>query len=125
MGEGAGDGLQLMRLGARSDAETVHLAGDHAGPETYALRAPRPLARRVHVHRRAGDGTGCRGERKILRGVVAWIDPHQRDQVAEAPDEIGVEVQVRASWEGCRGKLPRGPQLRNHAAGGPKRAARI
>ena len=33
MGEGAGDGLQLVRLGARGDAEAVHLAGDHAGSE--------------------------------------------------------------------------------------------
>jgi hypothetical protein len=122
--EGAGDGLQFVRLRARGDAETVHLAGDHAGPEAHAFGAPRPLAGRVHFHRRARDGTGGRGERKILRGVIGWIDPHQRDQVAEAPDEIGVEVQARASWEGSRGKLPWGPQLRNYAAGGPKRAVR-
>jgi hypothetical protein len=44
--------------------------------------------------------------------------------VAEAPDEIGVEVQARASREGSRGKLPWRPQLRNYAAGGPKRAVR-
>ena len=124
MGEGAGDGLQLVRLCARGDAETVHLAGDHAGPEAHALGAPRPLACRVHFYRPAGDRTGGRGERKILRGVVAWIDPHQRDQVTEAPDEIGVEVQARASWEGSSGKLPWGPQLRNYVAGGPMRAAR-
>ena len=124
MGEGAGDGLQLVRLGPRGDAETVHLAGDHAGPEAHALGAPRPLARRAYFHPRARDGTGGRGERKILRGVIAWIDPHQRDQVAEAPDEIGVEVQARASRERSRGKLPWGPQLRNYAAGCPKRAAR-
>ena len=106
MGEGAGDGLQLVRLGARGDAETVYLAGDHAGPEAHAFGASRPLARRVHFHRRARDGAGGGGECKILRGVIGWIDPHQRDQVAEAPDEIGVEVQARASWEGSRGKLP-------------------
>lgn len=106
MGEGAGDGLQLVRLGARRDAETVHLAGDHPGPEAHTFRASRLLARRVHLHRRGRDGIGGRGERKILRGVITWIDPHQRDQVAEAPDEIGVEVQARASWEGSRGKLP-------------------
>ena len=124
MGEGSGDGLQLVRQGARGDPEAVHLAGDHAGPEAHAYGASRPLARRVHIHRRTRDGTGGRGERKILRGVIAWIDPHQRDQVAEAPDEIGVEVQARASREGSRGKLPWRPQLRNYAAGGPHRAAR-
>lgn len=124
MGEGAGDGLQLVRLGARGDAEPVYLAGEHASPQAYALRTPRPIARGVHLDRGAGDRTGRRGERKILRGVVAWIDPHQRDQVAEAPDEIGVEVQARASREGSRGKLTRRPQLRNYEAGGPNRARR-
>jgi hypothetical protein len=49
------------------------------------------------LDRRARHGTDGCGECKILRSVVAWIDPHQRDQVAEAPDEIGVEVQARAS----------------------------
>ena len=106
MGEGPGDGRQLVRLGARGDAETVHLAGEHPSPEAHALRASRPIARGVHLDRGARDRTRGRGERKILRSVVAWIDPHQRDQVAEAPDEIGVEVQARASWEGSRGKLP-------------------
>ena len=124
MGEGAGDGLQLVRLGARGDEEAAHLPGDHACPEAYAFGATRLIARRVHFHRRARDGTGGRGEREILRGVIAWIDPHQRDQVAEAPDEIGVDVQARASREGSGGKLPWRPQLRNHAAGGPKRAVR-
>jgi hypothetical protein len=88
VGKGAGDGLQLVRLGARSDAEPVHLAGDHAGPEAQPLRAAGPPARRVHFNRRARHGAGGRGERKILRGVIAWIDPHQRNQIAEAPDEI-------------------------------------
>ena len=71
----------------------------------------------MHLHRRARDGTGGRGERKILRSVIAWIDPHQRDQVAEAPDEIGVNVQARASREGSGVKLPWRPQLRNYVAG--------
>jgi hypothetical protein len=124
VGEGAGDGLQFVRLGASGDAKPVHLAGDHAGPEAHAFEAARPLTRRVHFHCRGRNGTGGRGERKILRGVVTWIHPHQRDQVTEAPDEIGVELQARASWEGSRGKLPWGPQLRNYATGAPKRAVR-
>jgi len=124
VGEGPGDGLQLVRLGARGDAEPVHLAGEHASPEAHAFRGSRPIARGVHLDRGARDRTRGRGERKILRGVIAWIDPHQRDKVAEAPDEIGVEVQVRASREGSRGKLTRRPQLRNYGAGGPNRAMR-
>jgi hypothetical protein len=124
VGECAGDGLQLVRLGPRGDAETIHLAGEHPGPEADALGASRLLARRVHLHPRAGDGTGSGRERKILRRIVRRFDPHQRDQVAEAPDEIGVEVQARGSREESRGKLTRRPQLRNYAAGAPKRAAR-
>jgi hypothetical protein len=124
VGEGAGDSLQLVRLGARGDAEPVNLAGQHASPEAHPLGATRPITRGVHLDRGAGDRTGRGGERKILRGVIAWIDPHQRDQVAEAPDEIGVEVQARASREGSRGKLTRRPQLRNYGAGGPNRAGR-
>ena len=124
VGEGAGNGFELVRLRARGDAKAVHLAGEHAGPQTHALGAPRPVARRVHLDRGASNGTGGGGKRKILRRVVAWIHPHQCDQVAESPDEIGVEVQARASRERSRGKLPWGPQLRNYAAGCPKRAAR-
>lgn len=122
MGEGPGDGSQLVRLGARGDAEPVHLAGEHASPEAHALRASRPIARGVHLDRGTRDRTRGRGERKVLRGVVAWIDPHQRDQVAEAPDKIGVDVQARASREGSRGKLTGRPQLRNYGAAGPNPA---
>ena len=124
MGEGPGDGCQLVRLRARGDEETIDLAREHAGPEAHAIRATRPIARGVHLHGGARDRTGRRGKRKILRGVVAWIDPHQRDQVAEAPDEIGVEVQARASRERSRGKLIGHPQLRNYGAGGPNPAVR-
>ena len=95
---------------------------ERASPEAHALRASRPIARGVHLDRGARDRTRGRGERKILRGVVAWIDPHQRDQVAEAPDKIGVEVQARASREGSRGKLTGRPQLRNYGSAGPNPA---
>jgi len=124
VGQRAGDGFQLVRLGSRGDAEAIHLAGEHASPETDPLGASRLLARRVHLHRRAGHGTGGGSERKILRRIVARFDPHQRDQVAEAPDEIGVEVQARGSREEVRGKLTPPPQLRNYAAAAPEPAAR-
>jgi hypothetical protein len=124
VGESAGNGLELMRLRAGGHPEPFHLAGEHPGPEAHPLRAPRPLARHVHLDCGAGDGAGGCGERQVLRGVVARIHPHQCDQVAESSEEIGVEVQARASPEGSRGKLPQGPLRRNYAAGGPKRAVR-
>ena len=124
MGQRAGNGFQLVRRGPGGDAQAIHLTGEHARPETDAFGAARLLARRVHLHRRARDGAGGGRERKILRRVVARLDPHQRDQVAEAPDEIGVEVQARGSREEFKGKLTPRPQLRNYAAAAPKPAAR-
>ena len=76
VGERAGDGFQLVRLGPRGDAEAVHLAGEHPGPETDALGAPRLVARRVHLHSREGDGTVCHtGERTcFFKEETAWTE---------------------------------------------------
>ena len=125
MGEGARHGLELVGLRARGDAQSVHLAGDHPGSEADAFRAACHVAARRDLDRRSGHGAGGGGERKVLGRVVRRIDPEQRDQVAEALDEIGVEVQTRFSREEVGGKVPLRPQLRNSADESPKRAPGI
>ena len=97
MGEGPGDGFQLLRLGARGHPEPIHLAGDHSGPETDTVGTAGLVAGRVHLDRVTRDGAGGGDQREVLRGVVPRIDSHQGDQVAEALDENGVEVQARGS----------------------------
>lgn len=121
VGEGAGDGLQLLRLGARGHPEPIHLAGDHPGPQTDTVGTAGPVIGRVYLDRVTRDGARGGSQSEVLRGVVPRIDSHQGDQVAEALDENGVEIQARGSWEGSGGKLPYWSQLRNYAVGNPSR----
>ena len=124
VGEGAGDGQQLLGLDARGDPEAVHLAGDHPGAESHPRSTAGAGAGGLHLDAGGRHGARRRAEGEVLRGVVPRIDAHQCDQVAEALDEDGVGIQAGGSWEGSEGKLPIPPQLRNYPGGGPNRAAR-